>query len=171
MTPAERAVINAAIRQRQAGIHATTHEELIVAIDALKHDDGCICPTDERVYCESAGCRGGADLPAEPTEQAKIWVAITIDQVRSGDRIRMLGRDDTQQTVEGVSPLLRWHVHPAANPYRPNENRAEWKQIRVGFADREEWISFTDPSFPIEIETTETEADAVALLGGRGARA
>lgn len=68
MTPAERAVINAAIRAADLLRDGDTPDhaeerDLVRAVDALKHDDGCICPTDERVYCESAGCHGGDDLP------------------------------------------------------------------------------------------------------------
>ncbi len=101
---------------------------------------------------------------------AKIWAAAVIAEVRPGDRIRIAGNSDSAAVVEGVSPLLRWHVHPAANPYHPEESRAEWSELKVRFEGRKELVSFTKPDFPIEIETTQIEADAVQLLGGWGAR-
>ncbi len=195
MTPAERAVINAAIRFVRNGISDHVGE-LERVIEELRCDDGCICPTDERVYCESTGCRGGDDLPIDQddpitgelipagqnadlermgreiaeAEQPKVWTAAVIAEVRPGDRIRIAGNSESAAVVEGVSPLLRWHVHPAANPYHPEESRAEWTELKVRFAGRKELVSFTKPDFPIEIETTQMELDAVTALGGWGAR-
>jgi hypothetical protein len=110
------------------------------------------------------------DSLTETAEQSKIWAPAVIAEVRPGDRIRIAGNSESAAVVEGVSPLLRWHVHPAANPYHPEESRAEWSELKVRFEGRAELVSFTKPDFPIEIETTQLEADAVQLLGGWGAR-
>lgn len=101
----------------------------------------------------------------------KIWVPITVAEVRAGDVVRMPGKVGSERTVADVSPVMPWHVHPAANPYAPQEKRAEWSEVKVRFAGIAEPFSFTDPDFAVEIETTQDIADAVALLGGWGARA
>jgi hypothetical protein len=109
------------------------------------------------------------ELAFADADQSKIWAPLPVAAVR-GDVIRMPGKEGSERTVTGVSPVIPWHVHPAANPYRPNEKRTEWSEVKVRFAGIEQPLSFTDPAFALEIETTQTELDAVALLGGWGAR-
>lgn len=110
------------------------------------------------------------ELAFADADQPKIWVPVLIAAVRTGDVIRMTGKPGTERTVEGVSPVMPWHVHPAASPYAPQEKRAEWSELKIKFHDIAEPLSFTDPDWCVEIETTQIEADAVAVLGGWGAR-
>lgn len=132
-----------------------------------------LAPRMERVVTASTVATAelkAAIEAARVMEQPKIWAEMPIAAVRSGDVIRMPGQAGSERTVEGVSPVLRWHVHPAANQYRPNEKRAEWSEVKMRFAGIEQPLSFTDPAFVVEIQTTQIEADAMTLLGGWGAR-
>lgn len=110
------------------------------------------------------------ELAFADADQPKIWASITVAEVRPGDVIRMPGKAGSERTVAGVSPVMLWHVHPAASPYAPQEKRAEWSELKIKFRDIAEPFSFTDPDFAVEIETTQTEADAVKVLGGWGSR-
>lgn len=126
---------------------------------------------DDPITGEPIPAGQNAELERMGREIAEaIWSRAVIAEVRPGDRIRIAGNSDSAEVVEGISWKLRWHVHPAANPYQPQESRADWTELKVRFEGRAELISFTKPDFPIEIETTQTEADAVQLLGGWGAR-
>ncbi len=105
-----------------------------------------------------------------------IWVPRTWADVRAGDTVRMPGTDSTARVVSAVHRA--WHVHPAADEYRPNEMPANWSEVYVGLrpldSEAPEDVPCTrysmDPAGPIEIQATQAEVDAIEMLGGWPAR-
>ncbi len=115
----------------------------------------------------------GVEAKSDPL----IWVPRTWADVRAGDTVRMPGTDSTARVVSAVHRAIEdgsnWHVHPAADEYRPNEMPANWSEVYVGLdvGDGFEKSRYSmDPNGPIEIQATQAEADAIELLGGWPAR-
>lgn len=114
-------------------------------------------------------CDGDSDEEEEEraTGQDDVpdWVPRTWRDVRAGDTIRMVGTEHTA-TVTGTNAPggNRWHVHPAADEYHPELSQVEWTEICVRLEGRTDLLSF-DPAGPIEILLSQTEVDAIELLG------
>ncbi len=102
-------------------------------------------------------------LPAGPEHGGPAWVERTWADVVDGDTVRPPGTD-LSFMVNG--PVIRapWHVHPAANEYRPNEMPAEWSEIRVRFVGDPE-LRFMRPDAPVEILLAPSELAAIEALG------
>lgn len=115
----------------------------------------CLCSRTERMYCHREDCHGGTDVPD--------WVMRTWLDVRAGDIVRLPGTEHIAKVVSAVR--LPWHVHPAANQYRPHEMPAEWSAVRVRFAS-DDVLRDMDPSKPVEILLSPSEVAAIEALGG-----
>ena len=118
-----------------------------------------------------AGVVAGTQNPDDGVPP-EVWALTEIRFARAHDTIRFPGRPETERVVAKTSaPYTQnadWHVHPAANEYRPNEMQAKWREVRVQLAEGggiSGPLSFK-PDMPIEIKTTEVELAAIMALGG-----
>jgi len=82
--------------------------------------------------------------------------------------VRLPGTD-SEAHVESCYHSADWHVHPAADPYHPERMPATWREVRVnlidGTAKRIGPLSMA-PDDAIEIRVTQSEINAIELLGG-----
>ncbi len=104
-------------------------------------------------------------LPAGPEHGGPAWVERTWWDVVEGDVVRPPGTD--LRFVVAHASRAPWHVHPAANEYRPNEMPAEWTDIRVRFQDGDAVSELRSmrPDAPVEIMLDAEELAAIETLG------
>ncbi len=105
-------------------------------------------------------------FPSAPEEEPE-WVLRTWADVRVGDVVRPPGTD-LRFTV-AVAAHAPWHVHPAANQYRPNEMPAEWSEVRVRFHEEDSasggQLRLMNPAAAVEILLAPGEVAAIEALG------
>lgn len=119
----------------------------------------CRCSRTEKQYCHLSDCHGGADVP---TWHERTWV-----DVRTGDTVKLPGTENTAYVRHAAHQ--RWHVDPRSS--RPVA--MEWSCVHVELAASSEYGAATlgvldmDPAKAILIQLTQSEVDAIELLGGR----
>lgn len=126
--------------------------------------NGCRCSRTEKVYCAANDCHGGADVPQ--------WFERTWLDVRTGDMVRLLGTENTAYVRHAVhDPVHRgWHVDPRSSEYRPVA--MEWAAVHVELTAGQQHdaavlgVLDMNPGKPILIQLTQSEVDAIELLGG-----
>jgi hypothetical protein len=120
----------------------------------------CQCSRTEEVYCHLADCHGGADVPA--------WHERTWVDVRTGDTVRLPGTENIAYVRHAVHQ--GWHVDPRSSEYRPVA--MEWTAVHVELTAGQQHdatvlgVLDMDPAKPILIQLTQSEVDAIELLGG-----
>lgn len=125
--------------------------------------DDCICSRTVKQYCASRDCHGGADVPQ--------WFERTWVDVRTGDTVKLPGTENVAYVRHAVHQ--GWHVDPRSSEYRPVA--MEWSCVHVELTKVEEGNVFNgatlgvldmDPGKPILIQLSQSEVDAIELLGG-----
>lgn len=126
---------------------AATEDEIHPSPCGYPDVQPCICPREEPIL---------------------VWVPRTWLDVRAGDDVRLPGTEATAHVEHAVHQ--RWHVDPRTgtaswNPPQP----LEWSGVKVTLrttANPDQPAELTmDPTKPVEIKLTKTEADAIEILG------
>lgn len=99
------------------------------------------------------------------------WFERTWVDVRTGDTVKLPGTENIAYVRHAVHQ--EWHVDPRSSEYRPVA--MEWSCVHVELTKVEEGNVFNgatlgvldmDPGKPILIQLTQSEVDAIELLGG-----
>jgi hypothetical protein len=141
-----------------------------------------------RAFARALGIEIEKDAEAS---QSFIWVRRTWADARQGDAIRPINTDgfaldQHAAHVVRIGPTCEWHVDDLTavteqdvrdRQYRPSEHRLTYSARLVTLAPLadESAAPFSpphgmSPDAPVDIRTTQVEADAIELLGGWTAR-
>lgn len=183
MTPEERAVVQAAMREHRGCAPETCGGSrldpcrLANAIEALTFScsdcnaGGHTCPGDgEPIGHGDTDC-GKHD---EPAADEPGWVPRTWADVRQGDRVRL--NEATPPAYVQSAVHLHWHTDPrTGTSYHNPPQPMEWSAVRVTLAQQEDPLNHDldrvlgefdmDPAKLIEIELSPSEVAAIKAIG------
>jgi hypothetical protein len=95
----------------------------------------------------------------EQKQHEFVWVTRTWRDVRSGDAVRMPGREE--QAFVRSAQLQPWHVDPRSSEYSPTPLRYEVMRVALDIG-----VTYDmDPAKAVEICMTRDEVAAVELIG------
>lgn len=163
MTPEEKAVIQAAINDRDLS------PALADAVQRLTYSCAeCNTDTHRCGGCGENVLHGDYDCGKNCTNDPVInlvptWVSRTWTDVRVGDHVRLGIAGPSAYVI--ACTHLDWHIDPRSSEYRPVG--LEWQAVNVTFSTdpTPATIHVVDPNKPVEIELSPAEVEAIELIG------